>query len=84
MALDITPAGKGPIGTLTRWYFRTVVPLLGGLLTGEWEAYGYLPRSVEAFPSAERLAIMVREAGFREVGFRRMGLGSVAIHVGEA
>ena len=84
VALDLTPAGNGPFGSLNRWYFRKVIPLLGGLLTGEWAAYRYLPRSVEVFPSAERLATMVREAGFREVSFYRMGFGSVAIHVAEA
>ena len=84
VVLDMTPAGRGSLGALTRWYFRTMMPVLGGLLTGEWAAYRYLPASVEAFPSAERLAAMLSDAGFREVTFRRMGLGSVAIHVAQA
>jgi demethylmenaquinone methyltransferase / 2-methoxy-6-polyprenyl-1,4-benzoquinol methylase len=84
VALDMTPAGQGPLGILTRWYFRTVMPALGGILSGEWAAYRYLPRSVEAFPSAEALATRVREAGFRDVAFRRMGLSTVAIHTAQA
>ena len=33
-----------------------VVPALGALVTGEAEAYAYLPASVRSFPNAEGLA----------------------------
>lgn len=83
VALDMTPARAGLIGVLTRWYFRTIMPLLGGLVSREWAAYRYLPESVEVFPTAERLVELLRAAGFRDVRFCRMGLGSVAAHVAQ-
>jgi len=57
------------------------VPLLGGLISGDRDAYGYLPRSTGAFPDAETLAAMLAGAGLTQVRFRRLMLGTVALHV---
>lgn len=83
VALDITHP-RGVLGRLVRAYFRAVVPLLGGLLSGEWSAYRYLPASVGPFPEPESLSGFFRAAGFHNVSFVRLGLGSVAVHVGRA
>jgi ubiquinone/menaquinone biosynthesis C-methylase UbiE len=34
------------------------------------------------FPKADRLAALLREAGLADVRYRRLGLGTVAVHVG--
>jgi demethylmenaquinone methyltransferase/2-methoxy-6-polyprenyl-1,4-benzoquinol methylase len=65
------------------WYFFKVVPFLGGIISGQREAYSYLPRSAQAFLSAEQLREAMEAVGFRRVRFRRLMLGTVAIHVGE-
>ena len=44
--------------------------------------YTYLPRSVARFLSPRALAELMAEIGFRDVRYRRVGLGSIAIHVG--
>jgi demethylmenaquinone methyltransferase/2-methoxy-6-polyprenyl-1,4-benzoquinol methylase len=50
------------------WYFRTVLPRLGNAVArNRSDAYTYLNRSVEEFPSGDRLAAVVREAGFDRV-----------------
>jgi demethylmenaquinone methyltransferase/2-methoxy-6-polyprenyl-1,4-benzoquinol methylase len=61
--------------------FRRIAPLLGAAL-GEREAYRYLPASLDGFPDPLRLAATMRGAGLADVSFRRLGLGSVALHVG--
>jgi demethylmenaquinone methyltransferase/2-methoxy-6-polyprenyl-1,4-benzoquinol methylase len=61
---------------------RVVIPWIGGLVSGNPEAYRYLPASSEAFLSAEELAGRMAEAGFREVGFQRRMAGTIAIHWG--
>ena len=70
-------------GRLHRLWMSRVVPALGHVVTGETEAYAYLPASVEAFPSAEELASIMASVGFTSVRYRRVGLDGVAIHVGE-
>ncbi len=82
--LELTPLeGNGPLRKLLRLYFNGLVPIVGGLLTGDWEAYSYLPKSVDAFPRAEELVHFMEEAGFQRVRYRKLAMGSVAIHLGE-
>lgn len=59
------------------------VPLLGRFVSGDAQAYAYLPASVQAFPRAGALASLMVEAGLQHVRYRRFALGSVALHVGE-
>lgn len=80
--LEMTPLQRPPLERLFGLYFERVVPLIGGLLSGDLDAYRYLPRSVHAFPPAETLASIMRAAGLRNVRFQRFALGTVALHVG--
>ena len=80
--LEITRPRPGFASALFTFYFRRIVPLLGGLISGDRAAYRYLPASVDRFLSAEDLAAALRRAGFRNVRFRRLGPGPVAIHTG--
>lgn len=82
VCLELTPLGAPLVGWVFDQYFRRVVPLVGGLLSGDRDAYRYLPASVAAFPDARRLAAMMGEAGFAPVTVRRLGGGTVALHVG--
>ena len=73
-----------PRGALRRFYslwFDRIIPALGKVLPGG-DAYTYLPASVKRFPTAERLADMLREAGFTDVRFELMAGSIVALHTG--
>lgn len=83
VCLELTPFRKPILGWLFNAYFTKVVPLVGGWLSGDREAYRYLPTSVAAFPDAEALEAMMRRAGFARVTFERVGAGTVAIHVAD-
>ena len=65
-------------------YFERVVPLLGALVARDRAAYTYLPDSVARFVSPPGLAEAMRRAGLRDVRYRRVGLGTIALHVGVA
>ncbi|MCX7605329.1 MAG: bifunctional demethylmenaquinone methyltransferase/2-methoxy-6-polyprenyl-1,4-benzoquinol methylase UbiE [Bryobacteraceae bacterium] len=67
---------------LYRFYSETLLPALGGWISGDRGAYTYLPESVKKFPNAERLAAEMEAAGFTRVRFRRMTFGIVALHTG--
>jgi demethylmenaquinone methyltransferase / 2-methoxy-6-polyprenyl-1,4-benzoquinol methylase len=66
---------------LNNIYCRRVLPLVGGLLTGQRDAYRYLPESVRKFPAAGELAEEMRRAGFRNVSFEYLTGGMVALHL---
>jgi demethylmenaquinone methyltransferase/2-methoxy-6-polyprenyl-1,4-benzoquinol methylase len=60
-----------PRGMLLRasygFYSKALLPLVGAAVSGSRDAYTYLPESISKFPRAERLAEMMREAGFHDV-----------------
>ncbi len=82
VALDTTRPKPGPLAPLIRFHMHTVIPLLGRILTGQPDAYTYLPDSSENFLRAEELAARMAAAGFVDVGFWRRMFGVVAIHWG--
>lgn len=64
------------------FFSGTVLPWIGGLVSGSLDAYSYLPESVRKFPDAGELAAQMQRAGFSRVDFRRMTFGIVALHLG--
>jgi demethylmenaquinone methyltransferase / 2-methoxy-6-polyprenyl-1,4-benzoquinol methylase len=63
--------------------YQLGIPLLARLCGAPREAYAYLNRSINAFPSAPKLAEELRAAGWRDVAFRRLTFGVVALHVAQ-
>ena len=64
------------------WYFRNVLPRLGNALArNRSDAYTYLNRSVEEFPSGERLAAAVRAAGYESVTMLPLTFGIAALTI---
>ena len=67
-------------GFMALWN-RYVLDPLGRLVSGQGDAYQYLPESVSRFPDAPLLARMMGERGFAEVSFRYFDAGIVALHL---
>jgi demethylmenaquinone methyltransferase/2-methoxy-6-polyprenyl-1,4-benzoquinol methylase len=63
-------------------YFYRLVPLVGQWISGEKEAYTYLPQSLTEFLTPDEIVTVMRDNGWSEVHYRRMMLGTVAVHVG--
>lgn len=82
VCLETTPFRRPILGPFFRIYFERIVPVIGGILSGDLKAYAYLPQSVRTFPKADTLAEICREAGLRDVRYQILGLGAVAIHSG--
>jgi demethylmenaquinone methyltransferase/2-methoxy-6-polyprenyl-1,4-benzoquinol methylase len=64
------------------WYFRTVLPRVGRLISGHNAAYTYLPASVGSFQPPEAVMAMLREAGFVDVRAQPLTLGIVYLYTG--
>lgn len=84
VALEITQARLPGFAPLFRVYFNRIVPRLGRLVSGDAEAYTYLPQSVEGFLGPEELRQAMQDAGLRGVSYRTTGLGTITIHTGIA
>lgn len=61
---------------------RWVMGPAGRLISGQGDAYEYLPESVKRFPAAPELAQLMGQCGLSDVSFRYFDLGIVALHVG--
>jgi demethylmenaquinone methyltransferase/2-methoxy-6-polyprenyl-1,4-benzoquinol methylase len=65
------------------FYLRRILPVVGGWLSGDAEAYRYLNRTIEAFPSGQAFCDMMREAGFERAGAHPLMMGIATIYEGE-
>jgi demethylmenaquinone methyltransferase / 2-methoxy-6-polyprenyl-1,4-benzoquinol methylase len=61
-------------------YIRLFVKVIGSAVSGSSPGYAYLAKSIPSFYSAEQLAEIMINAGFKEVRVHRQMLGAVAIH----
>jgi len=75
-----TPPGA-VFGPLYRFYFRRVLPRIGGIFS-RGSAYAYLPESVLAFPDPPAFGEMMRAAGCASVTRRSLTFGIVTLYVG--
>ena len=77
-------SAKGRIwGGLYNLYLTRILPFVGGLVTGDKDAYEYLARTVTDFPEASILVAEMYHAGFREVAAHKLWGGIVYLHVGK-
>ncbi|RKY08623.1 MAG: dimethylmenaquinone methyltransferase [Planctomycetota bacterium] len=63
-------------------YFRWILPVLGGLISGDYSAYRYLAESVRRWDRQVDIAALLHKAGFREVVARPLTSGIATVHVG--
>ena len=63
------------------FYLKNIIPLIGGLLTGDYQAYRYLATSIENFPEVETVRGMLRNTGFSEVFTKSLTFGVVTLYL---
>lgn len=70
-------------GALYTFYRTRVMPKLGGMVTGEQDAYEYLESSAGRFPCGEDFVAMMRDAAdFSSVEFRTLTFGIAYVYRG--
>ena len=82
VVLESSPPKDNVLKPFIKIHLNTVIPTLGRLITGEADAYRYLPDSTQGFQGPDELAATMRAAGFVDVGYRLFMFGTIAIHVG--
>ena len=80
--LEFMEPPDGLLGNLYRWYFRSVLPKIGALISGNSAAYSYLPKSVSRFFQPKDLAALMDAVGYSAVEFQTWTMGTVALHTG--
>lgn len=65
---------------LYMFYFKHILPLLGGLISGNRSAYDYLPESVMEFPKYEEFCAELTAAGYTDVSYKSLMLGVAILY----
>lgn len=65
------------------WYFRHVLPRIGGWVSGDAYAYRYLNETVEDFPYGEAFLALMKDAGFVQVKAHPLTFGIASIYQGD-
>lgn len=81
--LESSPPPRNLLRPFIRLHLNLVIPTLGKLLTGEADAYRYLPDTTQRFQSPGALAVSMRDAGLQNVDYRLFMFGTIAVHVGQ-
>ena len=83
VVLEFVKPPKGPIGSAYRIYLRTVLPAIGGALSGDPSAYRYLSDTVDSYRTPEELEQMAGGADWKVVRFAPLAAGTVGIVSGQ-
>lgn len=71
---------EGIVGGLYNLYFKQILPRIGGMISGDREAYRYLPASVERFPRPRRMLEMIHATGFRDASWTGYTFGTAGLY----
>jgi demethylmenaquinone methyltransferase/2-methoxy-6-polyprenyl-1,4-benzoquinol methylase len=82
LVLEIPRPADNLWGQLFRLYFHRVVPVLGGLISGQRDAYTYLPASADVFLRPQELKVEMEKVGLRQVSYAMLMFNTVALHIG--
>lgn len=72
----------GWLGKIYNVYFKSILPKIGRAISGDSDAYSYLPASVERFPEPPEMLARMRQAGFQGVSRTAYTFGIAGLYRG--
>ncbi|HVS09039.1 MAG TPA: ubiquinone/menaquinone biosynthesis methyltransferase [Planctomycetota bacterium] len=82
LVLEFAPPPRGAFGALYGLYFRRVLPHVGRWISGDPDAYSYLPRTVLAWPEPAEFQRRMEAAGLVDCGWRALSRGIACLQWG--
>jgi demethylmenaquinone methyltransferase/2-methoxy-6-polyprenyl-1,4-benzoquinol methylase len=83
VVLEFSRPRHFPFRQIYLFYFLNVIPFIGRILSGNGEAYAYLPASVMVFPEGDEFLGILAAAGFTRTGAERLTFGIASIYTAE-
>lgn len=78
--LEFSRPANFPIKQLYSFYFKNILPGIGGLLSKHKTAYTYLPESVNVFPDGDDFCKILTKCGFTGAKARPLTLGVTTLY----
>jgi demethylmenaquinone methyltransferase / 2-methoxy-6-polyprenyl-1,4-benzoquinol methylase len=82
VVLEFVRPPKGVVGSAYRLYLRTLLPGIGGAISGDRAAYRYLSDTVDSYRTPDELVAMAKNAGWSDARFHSLAMGTVGIVTG--
>jgi demethylmenaquinone methyltransferase / 2-methoxy-6-polyprenyl-1,4-benzoquinol methylase len=82
VVLEFVRPPRGLVGGAYRVYLRTLLPAVGGLLSGAPDAYRYLSDTVDSYRTPGEFGQIAIQAGWSDVRFIALAMGTVGILTG--
>lgn len=79
--LEFSKPQKFPFKQLYNFYFKSVLPIIGRIVSKDQSAYTYLPESVQAFPNGEAFLKVLNKTGFKNTICRALTFGISSIYM---
>ncbi len=79
VVLEFVRPPKGIVGGAYRAYLKTLLPAIGGLVSGQPSAYRYLSDTVDSYRTPQELRAMAEGAGWSDVRFQLLAMGTVGL-----
>ncbi len=79
VVLEFVRPPRGPVGSAYRIYLKTLLPAIGGALSGQPDAYRYLSDTVDSYRTADELQALAAVAGWASVRHLGLAAGTVSI-----
>lgn len=82
--LEFSKVRPAPLDAIYQQYSFNIIPLMGQLVAGDRDSYQYLVESIRMFPSQEKFAEMIQDAGFvlPGKGFEELTFGVASVWKG--
>jgi demethylmenaquinone methyltransferase/2-methoxy-6-polyprenyl-1,4-benzoquinol methylase len=74
---------EGFLGKIYNVYFKSVLPRIGRMISGNSGAYSYLPASVERFPQPPEILTRMGSTGFRDASWNPYTFGIAVLFRGK-
>lgn len=78
--LEFSTPHSFPTKQLYLFYFKSILPLWGGLISKNKEAYTYLPESVKHFPEGSQFLAYVNRSGFTQANVQPLTFGICSLY----
>lgn len=82
VVLEFSRPRKFPYRQIYSFYFKTILPKIGSLISRDKSAYTYLPESVEAFPDGMDFENILKQTGFKNTTCEPLTFGISSIYTG--
>ncbi len=82
VVLEFSKPRSFPFKQLYNFYFKSILPGVGRMVSADKAAYTYLPASVEAFPDGNDFIQVLQRIGFNETQCRTLTFGISSIYTG--